>query len=280
MGITFTQPRDRQQAQVKYERLWFNNDPVLQFESGNVQLYQDDGTKGQRFSFGMNQSVLAAQPSQPEHIRLSWFKNRVERFIIVGINPMMMNGESRQEDIRPSHNMENFVSWYRYIYQDQGKAIMITNALKDVLDGFSHVKLDMAGQQHRILKFCFLRDSEGPLDFHLEELSDGERVLIALYTLIYYARSEDYTLCIDEPENFLALSEIQPWLTLLYDWCSDDELQALLISHHPELINYLATSAGYWFERESGAPVRVKRITEEKSGVSMAELIARGWLHG
>lgn len=146
--------------------------------------------------------------------------------------------------------------------------------------GFSHIKLEIAGQQHRLLKFHFLRDSKNSFEFELEELSDGERALIALYTMLHYARSEDYTLCIDEPENFLALPEIQPWLTLLYDLCNDDELQAILISHHPELINYLASSAGYWFERESSAPARVKRITEEDSGMSMAELIARGWLHG
>jgi predicted ATPase len=280
LGLTYTQQRERQQAQVMHERLWFNNDPVLRFESGNVQLYRDDGAEGQRFSFGTNQSVLAIQSSRPEYTRLNWFIERMKRFLIVRINPIMMTGESRQEEMQPSYTMENFASWYRYIYQDQGKAITITNALKDVLNGFSHFKFDMAGQQHRLLKLYFSRDSGSPLEFRLDELSDGERALIALYMLIYYARSEDYTLCIDEPENFLALAEIQPWLTLLYDVCGDGELQALLISHHPELINYLATSAGYWFERESGTPVRVKRITEDDSGVSIAELIARGWLHG
>lgn len=279
LGITYTQQREQQQAQVKHERLWFNNDPVFRFESGNVQFYRDDGAEGAQFSFDTSQSALAFQTLRPEYTRLSWFKQRMERFIIVGINPMIMTGTSRQEEMQLSRNMENFASWYRYIYQDQGKAISITKALQEVLDGFFHVKLDMAGQQHRILKFCFSKNSGNALDFQFEELSDGERVLIALYTLIHYTRSEDYTLCIDEPENFLALAEIQPWLTLLYDLCSDDELQSILISHHPELINYLATSAGYWFERESGAPLRIKRITEEDSGVSVAELVARGWLH-
>jgi AAA15 family ATPase/GTPase len=105
-------------------------------------------------------------------------------------------------------------------------------------------------------------------------------MLIALYTLIYYTRFEDYTLCIDEPENFLALPEIQPWLRTLYDFCSDGELQSLLISHHPELIDYLASSVGHWFDHQSNAPVRVKRITDDKdTGLPISELVARGWLH-
>ncbi len=33
----------------------------------------------------------------------------------------------------------------------------------------------------------------------------------ALHALIYHAQSEDYTLCIDEPQNFVTLPEIQPW---------------------------------------------------------------------
>ena len=105
-------------------------------------------------------------------------------------------------------------------------------------------------------------------------------MLIALYTLIYATRSGKYTLCIDEPENFLALPEIQPWLTTLYDFCSAGEVQALLISHHPELIDYLASSAGYWFEYQSNAPVRVKRIADNgEKGLSLSELVARGWLY-
>jgi hypothetical protein len=104
-----------------------------------------------------------------------------------------------------------------------------------------------------------------------------------LYTLIYCTQSEDYTLCIDEPENFLALPEIQPWLLQLYDSCDEGKLQTLLISHHPVLINYLlASPIGYWFERQSNTPVRVKKISNKEadnSGLAISELIERGWLY-
>ncbi|MHC5831008.1 MAG: AAA family ATPase, partial [Nostoc sp.] len=104
------------------------------------------------------------------------------------------------------------------------------------------------------------------IDYRFSELSDGQKVLIALYTLLYCTQSEDYTLCIDEPENFLALPEIQPWVIQLYDFCIDGKIQALLISHHPVLINYLlASPIGYWFERQSNAPVRVKPISNEET---------------
>ena len=161
----------------------------------------------------------------------------------------------------------------------------IGNILKDVMDGFTNFKFERVSEQNLLLKLRISRPSNSikPIEYRLGELSDGQKTLIALYTLLYGTKSEDYTLCIDEPENFLALPEIQPWLIQLYDLCSDGQLQALLISHHPELINYLlASPIGYWFERQSNAPARVKRISSEvadNSGLPVSELIARGWLN-
>ena len=42
------------------------------------------------------------------------------------------------------------------------------------------------------------------------EVSEGQRALIALYMLVYCALTPDRTLLIDEPDNFIALAEIQP----------------------------------------------------------------------
>ena len=135
----------------------------------------------------------------------------------------------------------------------------------------------------------FLNASNGhkPIEYRFDEIADGDRALIALRfaSLIHYARFEHVTLCIDEPENFLALAEIQPCacrgLVRPYDFCSDDELQALLISHHPDLIDFLALSRGYWFERDNDTPTRARRLTDDDSGgFPMSKLVARGWIHG
>jgi hypothetical protein len=58
----------------------------------------------------------------------------------------------------------------------------------------------------------------------------------------------------------------------LTDFAGEGIEQAVLISHHPEIINYLAASSGRWFERQSNLPARVsdkpKSLIE---GVTMAE---------
>jgi len=271
-------------AQVAYERLWFDHQPLLIFEAGEVRLYTDDHSEGPTYPADCLRSAVGSLPERGDNTRLIWFRERMGRFIIVQINPMMMAGESGREEAQLSAKMENFVSWYRHISQNQGKAFEITNALKEVWEGFDYFNLVNAGEKNRLLKLHFSSNSNGhqKIEYRFSNLSDGDRTLIALYSLTYYARSLDVTLCIDEPENFLALPQIQPWLTLLYDLCSDGELQALLISHHPMLINYFASFAGHWFNREHHTPLRVKPVREasrDDGGVPISDLVARGWLY-
>ena len=274
-----------QRRRMHYERLWFNDNPLMKFEpSGEAHLFRDDHSEGPAYTFDWSQSLLASIPPGKDNTLLTWFKERLSRLIVVQIMPPTMQKDSGEEAASLSYRAENFVSWYRYISQDQGKAIMITEVLKDILDGFKNFKFDPVGEHLRLLKLSFASSNDdtsgNTIDYHFNELSDGQRMLIALYTLITYCQSGDYTICIDEPENFLALPEIQPWLTTLYDFCNEDALQAILISHHPELIDYLAASAGYWFESQSNAPVRVRKIAADgKDSLKLSELVSRGWLY-
>ncbi|MEH1765734.1 AAA family ATPase [Nostoc sp.] len=274
---------NQEKSRVMHECLWFDNQLLLKFDMGEVQLFRDNYSEGPKYSFDWSQSMLPSLMPRPENTKLTWFKNRMNRFIIVKIIPSLIIDGSEQEEIQLSYRMENFVSWYRYISQDQGKVAELMNVLKDILDGFVSFKFEQFREKYLTLNLRFLTDTDRKIiDYSLSELSDGQKVLVALYTLIYCTQSEDYTLCIDEPENFLALPEIQPWLIQLSDFCSEERLQALLISHHPEFINYLLTSPiGYWFDRQSNAPVKVRKISNEEAedtGLKISQLIARGWL--
>ena len=271
-------------AQVKRERLWFNDRPLLEFEDGNVQLYRDDHSKGPAYPFDWSQSAVASVFPRHDDTLLAWFKERLKRFVIIQIIPVLMNKDSSQEESYPSPHLENYVSWYRHLSQNQGLAYQLTNDLRAIIPEFDYFKFESIGEQQRLLRVYFRgADGQAPIGYRFSELSDGQRTLIALYTLLRAARADEeypYTLCLDEPENFLALPEIQPWLVTLYDLCTDGEMQALLISHHPELINYLlASPVGYWFDRQGNTPARVKPIAADSGGgFPVSELIARGWL--
>ena len=275
-------------ARVKSERLFFDGQLLLRFDQGDVHLYSDDSPSASTYSMDSTLSAVGMVPGRHNRKRLAWFKERLRRFVIVQIIPPMMYGESSREEPWSSSYLENYVSWYRYISQDQGLAFKLMDELKQVLPGFNHFKFERVGEKHRLLRVFFQNedDDKSLIGYNFDELSDGQQMLIALYSLLYAARADKkygYTLCLDEPENFVALPEIQPWLIQVYDSCMDGEMQSVLISHHPEFINYLlASPVGYWFARSSNRPTRVKPIDEKRDpdGLAMSELVARGWLDG
>lgn len=264
---------------IKSESLSCNQNFVIKFENGETIIYGDNNLEKTRYPSGVNFSNLL-NINTPE---ITDFRGCLERFIIVKINPSLMKDITEKEEVRLSSYMENYASWYRYLDQHYPQKIAkLKEELQEILSSFVDFNFVKSNPSSWFLNVLFEAEKDKqsyPLS--LSELSDGQRALIALYTLITCTQSEDYVLCLDEPENFLALLEIQPWLMELEDLCYGGKLQALLISHHPELINILASSVGYWFEwNGANTPVTIKPIKDEsETGLSISELIARGWLY-
>ncbi|HEY3245757.1 MAG TPA: AAA family ATPase, partial [Phycisphaerae bacterium] len=124
------------------------------------------------------------------------------------------------------------------------------------------------------------KGAKKPPEFLLGELSDGQRVLIGLYAVLHFALKPGATLCFDEPDNFIALREVQPWLTKVLDRTEDDDsaAQVLIVSHHPELLNRMAFRDGLLLDRPGGRHTRVRPFDDpSQTGLSAAELVARGW---
>lgn len=276
-----------QKVRVQYERLFYEGNPLLALEEGGeVHLFRDNFSQGPVYPVNWSLSAVGGIPPRHDNTLLTWFKNRIKHFLVLQIIPPMMELESPREVENPSEYLVNFTSWYRYLSQDQGLAFQLMSELKNVLPGFYAFKFEAVGEKHRLLKIAFRNEEEkNVVEYSFDELSDGQRMLISLYTILTLVRlNQDcqYTICLDEPENFLALEEIQPWLTELYDICENGQTQGILISHHPEFIDYLlADQVGFWFDRESNRPSRIKPITipEDKKGVPLSEIIARGWLN-
>jgi len=53
-----------------------------------------------------------------------------------------------------------------------------------------------------------------------------------------------------------------------------------LITHHPSLINLLATNSGFWFSRQDNHTRIEKIIQPDEDGLSLAQLIEMGWIYG
>jgi len=264
-SLAIEHQQEPERSRMQQERLWFDDKLLFDFNiqdgAGIAQLYHDDQTVGPKYPFDWSRSGIAILPERADNKRLTWFKKRMGQFFIVRINPTLMNSESRREETSLNWEMSNYAAWYRTLSQNQATIFKLTQELREILPGFNAFNIIPAGEA-KILSVDFFNQFDQPINYKFDNLSDGQRVLIALYTLLHCV-SADYTLCLDEPENFLALPEIQPWLYELYEKCENNRVQALLISHHPKIINYLASDTGYWFSRQNNGSVRTGRVTDE-----------------
>ena len=250
------------------------------FSPGSEKVPDPFFPPGPQYPFDWSRSGVGSLLARPDNKLLTRFRQQIQRMAVVRPSPMMMGSESDGEDSRLAFDATNFASWYRYLSQEhQGKILDLTQRLREVIPGFDSFSLREAGEKTRVLK-VLLRNAKDakPIPYNFSELSDGQRQLIVLYSLLYGVKGEGYCLFLDEPENYVALREIQPWLTSLQDACGDSIAQAVLISHHPEITDYLAGSASRWFHRPDNGPTRVQDALLPADGLTTSETIARGWV--
>ncbi len=270
-----------QKSRVKQERLSDRGQPLFVRQLGEVQLFKDSSQAGPAFPFDWSLPALVTVQPSPVNTKLTAFRREIGKLVIASILPSHMETDSHEEADTLMPRMENFVSWYRRLAQENmGAMFQLFKVLEQVLPGFASFSFKDAGEDTRVLKVLFDQPNKGQaqLAFDFGDLSDGQRVLIALYTMIHGLKGSGLSLFLDEPDNFVALREIQPWLATLDDECGESFEQAVIISHHPEIINYLGNSNGRWLSRDGVGPTRVKEeLATGDDWISLAETIARGW---
>ena len=255
--------------------------PLFEFKGGQVHLYRDNNSAGPDFPADWTESALARVAPGPDNTRLTQFLEFIRNVLVCGLYPAGFEHETKSHDVMLARDAHNFSAWYQHLQLEQpGQVERFRKALEDVIDGFSGIRLQKVGRNTRAFTLDF--DENGKrYELGLDEISDGQRALVALYSLIHLAAGLGYTLFLDEPENYVALPEIEPWLAELSDRCGDAIPQAVICSHHPELIDYLGLSSGISLSREPSGVTRATRIEDlsltTEGGLKLSEIVARGW---
>jgi predicted ATPase len=170
-------------------------------------------------------------------------------------------------------------SWYRHLNESDPEGMdAFRSSMREVLSGFLYLTLSTEDDGVRKLRAHFASPTQKPFPVSLHELSDGQRCLIALYMILHFLIAKGHTVFIDEPDNFISLREIQPWLLAAEAAVEDSKGQLILISHHPEILDLLAQESGLRFFREENGHVRTEKFRTDPDGLLQpSELIAKGW---
>jgi predicted ATPase len=269
-------PRPR----VVEEVLLLEGKPIFEFQEGEVHLFNDQSVRNVVYPFDWARSALATVVPRKENQKLTKFKRWLAGLLCFRINPFSILPRADGEHRAPNLDLSDLAAWYRHLVQvDPMHVDGLNTGLREVLSGFKFLRLEPYGENVRLLKAVFSAVGETDREFYFNELSEGQRCLIALYTVLHFVLSaHGGTVIFDEPDNFISLREIQPWLTALEDAVEQRGAQVLIVSHHPEVIDFWAPENRVLFVRDATGAARIEPIpAQPDSPLTLSELIARGW---
>ena len=273
--------RRRDRARIIEETLMVADSPLFAFETGLVRLYRDDHSEGPTFPSDWSESALARVVPQQDNKRLCRFVDFVSGLVVCAPHPPGFRAESKAEDSTLANDAANYADWFRHVVQEYPdlRQPFIEQLKKTLEGGFNSMRLERVAKETRELVAAFDASEDGwRYELRFDELSDGQRALVVLYGLILLAPGQDGALFLDEPDNYLALREIQPWLAVLEDVVGDTLRQALICSHNSEIVDYLGANCGIVLTRKDSGITTVSKLDRGSTeGLKLSEMIARGW---
>lgn len=235
---------------------------------GGRSLYEFDGANGRLFStpvvsfpFSANRSYLSNVEPQTARTTLMGFGEEFGRVLAVKIDPSRVSALSTRQEPRLNYDGSSFAAWYRWFAANKTELQQkYFDSLVGPLPGFRVLKTREAGKQFETR--ATIETMRGGHTFSLDELSDGQRQLLVLYLLLQIIEPGT-VLFLDEPDNFLSLREIQPWLAELDRVVDEQGAQAFLVSHQAEAMNYLASRNVFVFSRPSKGATQILEFAPE-----------------
>ncbi len=272
--IHIEQKADFEKPRFVKERATCDGRSLFERDLEGVRFQKADGSQT-GFPLDWRQAALASFQPRGSLSELAILQEAIGKLLILRPNPRGMEPESKAEAKRPDLYMGNLTSWYRSLSNDSDWTVAFLDLLQAVWPDFKSLKLEDVGLNTKALQFR-IEGLKEPLFF--DQLSDGEKALIGLYMVrAALASGAAQTVLIDEPDNYVGLPELQPWVLSLRELLDEDH-QAILISHHPEILSSAGEDFGRYLWRDNHtSPTRIGPL-KIPEGLSPGEAITRGWV--
>lgn len=255
-----------------------SGDKVLYGATGGTARLFDDAPGAQPSTvipFDRRRSFLSGFEPGPGNHELAAFRSAIETMWMLKPDPLRIGGAAGQETRWLDRDLGNFASWYRTkVQEDFEAATRLREDLIEVMPGFSQLTLTPISSEARELRARF--DFGGKThEIGWDKLSEGQRLLVALYGALRFGFERAGLIALDEIENYVAPGEIQPWLRTMADVAAEGNRQLIVISHHPESIDYLAADAAWRMSRDptTGASRIAKLEPDRDVGETAYDLV-------
>jgi len=277
-SIAFELPEGFKELRVSNERLVVDGKPVYTREVARVHLAKAAQEKEASFFLDWHLVALPTVQEQSTKDPLFIFKQCLARMIILRPIPVLILGDTKDDPmLEPNPEMTNFGEWFSGLLDYAPSAYSkIDLYLKQVMPDWNDIKNPPARKDYSSLIVQFSND-KGNATIPFEDLSDGEKCFMICALVLAAIDAYGPLLCFwDEPDNYLALSEIGHFVIALRR-ASQSGSQFIATSHNPEVIRSFSDENTLVFHRNSHLePTTVRPLSELQVKGDLVGAIIRG----
>jgi predicted ATPase len=276
-SIAFEFPKGFRELRVFEERLAVGGSLVYTREMAQVHLARIGQDKEAQFRIDWHLVALPIVQDSSEEDTLSVFKKWLARILILRPLPSLISGDSKEETLEPDNQLKNFAAWFSGLLAQTPPAYAkIDEYLKQVMPDLNYITNPETGKDARSLIVHFSND-QGSLNIPFEDLADGEKCFMICALVLAANNAYGPLLCFwDEPDNYLALSEVGHFvLALRKEFHSGGQL--ITTSHNPEAIRRFSDENTLVLYRKNHLePTIVRTVKDFQINGDLVSALVRG----
>lgn len=268
-------PKGFKELRVLTENLSLDGTPVYTRDGAQVSFARRGNDREAHFNIDWH--LVALPIIQADNDPISVFRQWLARMLILRPVPGLMLGDSDKETLEPNIQVTDFAAWFSGVIAYAPSAYSkIDSYLKQVIPDLDDIKNPMVGSDVRSLKIQFAHE-ERRLTVPFRDLSDGEKCFMICAMVIAASSTYGPLFCYwDEPDNFLALSEVGHFVLALRKTFQSGG-QFIAASHNPEAIRQFSDDNTLLLHRRSHLePTLVRRISDLQISGDLVNALIRG----
>lgn len=276
--IAFELPEDFKEMRVHEERLAVDGKSVYSRKLAQVNIAKDGRVKDAEFSIDWHLVALPIVQERSMKDPLFIFKQWLSRMLYLRPIPSLIKGDSEQETLQPESGVTDFGAWFWALTGQYPAAYTkIDEYLKQVMPDLKDVQNPVVGKDSKSLIVQF-STPQGSLKLPFEDLSDGEKCFMICALVLAANNFYGPLLCFwDEPDNYLALSEVGHFVMALRKVFQTGGGQFIATSHNPEAISRFSDENTLVLHRKNHLePTRVQLLSEIHVSGDIISALIRG----
>jgi ABC-type Mn2+/Zn2+ transport system ATPase subunit len=276
-AIAFEFPTGFKELRVLEEKLTVGGNPVYTRELAQVHLARTSQEREARFSVDWHLVALPIIQQQSKSDPLFVVKQWLARMLILRPTPSLILGDSKEETLQPNRQVTDFAAWFSGLLAYAPSAYTkIDRYLRQVMPDLEDIKNPVVGTDSRSLIVQFSTD-RGSVSLPFEDLSDGEKCFMICALVLAAKDAYGPVFCFwDEPDNYLALSEVGHFVLALRKAFQSGG-QFIATSHDPEAIRRFSDeNTLVLFRRNHLEPTIVRPVSEIQVSGDLVDALIRG----